>query len=549
MSTNKRRTYPAPSLFCLDLARPKDDLGHAPSPFLHPSYSSFTETSTLNPDHQTRGQKESVHPGRPSETRGLHALLRSALTNSVLLWAVGAMAACVPGIEPSDEPPGDVMEAASSAVALAPGDVTIQGRLFFNDRRQDGLFSVRRTPAGMNGTRCSPTGLRNDGTPCDENWLAAQYVVFDVVERDTASGPGCVSEEILATATVNKNGDYSVTFPAADPCFADAQGQSEILLRARLRFCGTDYCFSVDNGPNNPYRLFHPQASAVHPLPVSAGDQIAMTDMHFNLGGTDPTVANDYSIAANYYASLVDTVLTLHRDNDIPFYKAEFGEVQVLYPSTRTGSATALSPTEIALIARTDWIKGGVVAHEYGHVVMQRAWDGSYGWDGVGNGGVSWNVSTITERRIAFKEGFANFISRAVFTETQAYDDPIFDDNATKPLPGSLGEGSRWVTNVNKLLSDWLDTRFDDDPTLAGGGDHFAASLYSVWYNIRRMYVDVAIYGGDYLGGLTICDYIDYYLDVRKSAAAVGQATHDDYVALITDLIYNNNIACWRPAP
>jgi hypothetical protein len=174
-----------------------------------------------------------------------------------------------------------------------------------------------------------------------------------------------------------------------------------------------------------------------------------------------------------------------------------------------------LSPTEIALIQRSDWVKGEVVAHEYGHVVMMHAWDGNDGWGGVGNGGVSWNVTNPTEPRIAFKKGWANFISRAVFVEIRAYDAPAFDDNASTPLPGALGVGWQFVTNVNKLLSDWYDARAD-------GGDHFTASLYSIWYNLRRMYLDAGAYGGDFQGGLTIYDYVNYYLDVRKSATAVG---------------------------
>lgn len=437
----------------------------------------------------------------------------------------------------------------SRAQAAAVNTVTIEGRLFFNDRRADGLFSVRDTPSGSPGERCNPSGVRDDGSACSLNWLAARYAVIDVIERDTVVAPGCATEDILATATVDVHGEFSATFTPTEGCLPELGSDAAIVLRARLRFCGSDYCFSVRTDAGDQYRLVHPGASPSNPLLVAPGDHVVMTDLRFNPAGNNPAVANDYSIAANYYASLVDTVLTLHRDNPIPFYKPEFGEVNVLYPSTQTGSATALSPTEIALIARTDWIKGGVVAHEYGHVMMQRAWDGGYGWDGVGNGGVSWNVSTATEPRIAFKEGFANFIERAVFVETGAYDDPAFDDNATKPLPGPLGQGWKWVTNVNKLLSDWYDERFDNDLTLDGGGDHFTATLYSVWYNLRHMYVDAAAYGGDFLGGFTICDYIDYYLDVRKSAANVGAAEHDSYVASITDLIFNNNIACWRPTP
>ena len=69
-------------------------------------------------------------------------------------------------------------------------------------------------------------------------------------------------------------------------------------------------------------------------------------------------------------------------------------------------------------------------------------------------------------------------------------------------------------------------------------------------YNLRRMFVDVNLYGGDYSGvGLYFCDYVDYYLDVRKSAAAVGSVEHNAVVSSITDVIYNNNIACFLPTP
>jgi hypothetical protein len=64
------------------------------------------------------------------------------------------------------------------------------------------------------------------------------------------------------------------------------------------------------------------------------------------------------------------------------------------------------------------------------------------------------------------------------------------------------------------------------------------------------MYVDAGLYGGDYSGvGLYFCDYVSYYLDVRNSVAAVGAPDHNAKVSSITDLIYNNNIACFLPAP
>jgi hypothetical protein len=48
---------------------------------------------------------------------------------------------------------------------------------------------------------------------------------------------------------------------------------------------------------------------------------------------------------------------------------------------------------------------------------------------------------------------------------------------------------------------------------------------------------------------LWFCDYVAYYLDVRKSVAAVGAASHAEYDGKLRDLIYNNNIGCSMPAP
>ena len=64
------------------------------------------------------------------------------------------------------------------------------------------------------------------------------------------------------------------------------------------------------------------------------------------------------------------------------------------------------------------------------------------------------------------------------------------------------------------------------------------------------MHEDAAQYGGKLTNpGLWLCDYVSYYLDVRKSAAEVGAASHTEYDVKIRDLIYNNNIGCSRPAP
>ena len=57
-------------------------------------------------------------------------------------------------------------------------------------------------------------------------------------------------------------------------------------------------------------------------------------------------------------------------------------------------------------------------------------------------------------------------------------------------------------------------------------------------------------YGGKFTNpGLWFCDYVGYYLDVRKSVAEVGAASHAEYEDKIRDLIYNNNMACSMAAP
>ena len=63
------------------------------------------------------------------------------------------------------------------------------------------------------------------------------------------------------------------------------------------------------------------------------------------------------------------------------------------------------------------------------------------------------------------------------------------------------------------------------------------------------MWVRADAYGGDTRAGLGMCDYIDYYLHVRKSPGNVGQETHNNYVSSIADLAWQNYISCNLPAP
>ena len=409
--------------------------------------------------------------------------------------------------------------------------------------------------------------------------------------------------------------------PTTDSCTNDLLAKSAIELRVRLRFCNSSYCFSINRSKDRPYTVSHPRASASKPRTVKAGDDITVATLNYSTA-VDPSQPNNDSIAANYYASIVDTVLALHKDSTIPFYKEEFGEIQYIFPSTQSSTATTRSASEVAVStfqsqptsanSAFTWVDGKTPAHEYGHVLMLRAWDGDYGFDGIG---ISAGSTTIApSRQIAFKEGWAEFVPRAVFALTRGCQLSGYDDNGAPAacsaitqaiarleqqrlqqldiikylqgagllaaqeqlgrieaqiaeqegkldecqtsntmtnLPGALGEGATWRDNVTKALCDWYDDRDDDDPRLAGVGDHFASEdIYSMWFNLRRMHVDAARYGGNFTNpGLWFCDYVDYYLNVRKSAAEVGAASHASYESKLRDLIYNNNIACSMTAP
>ena len=517
---------------------------------------------------------------------------------------------------------------APAAAAATAATATIRGSVFYNDRRTDGLFAARRDKNGNPGQRCGAWGTRDgSSTPCSLNWLAGKYMVVDVIEHDLSipprdAGPGCVTQQKVGSAAVAYDGSFVVTIGANDGCTTDQRPNLAIELRVRLRFCNeSSYCFSVNRSVGNPYTISHPGANGTNPLTVRAGADVTVAAMNFNTAADASTPNND-SIAANYYASLVDTVLALHKDQPIPFFYAPFGEVEYIFPSTESSTATTKSASKVVFStfqSQPDdqdgafaWVDGKTPAHEYGHVLMLRAWDGVYGFDGIGISAGSDEIAP--SQQIAFKEGWAEFIPRVVFTATRGCQRSSYDDNGEKDcsaisraittleqqrkeqidlisklpnnagrqaaeeqltrieadlakqrallvtcqnsktttdLPGDLGEGAMWRDNITKALCDWYDDRDDNDTRLAGSGDHFAAEdIHSMWDNLRRMRLDAANYGGRITNpGLWFCDYVNYYLKVRKSAAEVGAASHASYEASIRDLIYNNNIACSMAPP
>lgn len=462
-----------------------------------------------------------------------------------------------------DPEPGRTFAQASSARAIAP--ITISGRLFYNDRRTQGNFEKRFRPDGMRGTQCRA------GLSCGPNWLGAKNMVVDAYEIDRprrivdptdGDGPRprpnslCPPRERVATATVDARGFFQLTIDKADRCEIDRLANIAIQLQFRAAFCGNGRCYLIRPENGVAYAISHPRASQTSPKIVRAGQSVTMPDAFFNTAA-NPDVPNRLSIAANYYAALVDTTDFVHLNNSVPFYQANYGGVTYVYPSTRSNSATAKSPTEVVISDFADntdpspttpgqtvpaWPAGRVVAHEYGHILMQRAWNGSYGPNLIGKSAGDGARADAPSNQRAFKEAWAEFTAHAVFDGQYSCREVATDDNASAPAGtvfGPANDGTAYRFNVRKMLCDWYDNRADDDPNLAGAGDNFHATNFrSMWSNLRRMYADRARYGGQFTNpGLMACDWVNYYRVVRNPTSRQS----------IDDLIANNNITCTMP--
>jgi hypothetical protein len=420
---------------------------------------------------------------------------------------------------------------------------TLTGRLFYNDLRKIGRFEWRRDPSGARGVE---VGFSEDAA----NYLAALDVVADIYEIDFSDGDGCIAQQKLGSATVGPHGTFTKEITAVDLCDS---GALEIAVVFRTRFCNSTRCFSVvgDDGAT-VYRLPAEGYTPDDPATVRGG-VVDLGDHYFQL---DPDGHDEYAMAANVYASLVEVTRVFHRSNSIPFGKSEYGEVFANFPSTYKDIATTESATRLHIPMPSKWIGGGGPMHEYGHVLHMRTWDGSTGGCGDCPGGRygrdgddGWSKDSWEYPNAALGEGWGNFVRRATEKscdeiDENSTDEPIYSASGTYPFAG-LSDGDAFAGNVTKLLCDWYDRERDEDPNMPGDGDHFAASsLYSVWRNLDSMWDWV-----DDQEGLGICDYVRYYVDGRKSEEAVGTEKHESYEQLIADLAYQNGLECDLPRP
>ena len=479
-------------------------------------------------------------------------------------------------------------------------DVTIRGRLFYNDLRLTGRFDERRDPNGNPGVGIS--SLRSDiGKWCynatysvrreecglldEENLLAARMVVADFWEVDREYKWGdrrdCEDFQYLGGSTVGIYGNYSLVLPnLIDDC-PDGNPAAEIAVQFRLKFCNSDtYCFELDRKNDEGqelYEKYHRDAKPWDPLIVNLGSTHELVDEKFG-GDLADDIGKEWAIAANHYATLVDTMHVVHDEAEIPFRFDEYGGLVVFmcpeaYKATlseekkekKCFNGRTFGTGEIG-ISEPYWPKGPVLAHEYGHVLDNRtgsetncrAWgltDCHYGRqpdDEIEGYKVeSWSATSYEYPYAALKEGWANFISRAVFSTCDAIEENTGKGEVQPDYRPTDHHGNGYVINVTKLLCDWHDEHRaqDDDAEMfvdgvdrfPGYGDRFEASLWSIWYNLDKSTPGVQ--------GKAICDYASYYIEERKGSARVGQSDHDYYKERIVNLLYNNGLKCGYEAP
>ena len=462
---------------------------------------------------------------------------------------------------------GDFEDASAEGMGFNP-ILTITGNVFYDDFRVAGRFELRDDEAGLPGAKVAFTGSGH-------NYLAALDATVEIFEIDTLDNPllDCADRTKLGETTVQADGSFALQVLGGDDCAFDLDDDPDIAVKVKMRFCDADRCFRVahdrDNDPALPgneegtgpaLSLFFPSASPSNP------DEATSSSLDVGSFNFENSAYDDFARGASMFASLVDVTRRFNVENGIEFVNDD--EVVLEFPDNVAGASTNGTVIHIPSPAAGTW-GGNAVMHEMGHAMHHLTWGtigtcstntgGRFGRNG--NGG--WSVTEQEWPTTALSEGFGNFVSKATLDTCDA---DSFDGNEDPANPGDgeplcnadtgqfpdastvavtyPNDGKSYARNVSKMLCDWYDSSFDDDPRMAGGGDRFSASLSSTWRNFEEMFTLASN-----TDCLDICDYVDFYVNDRKSAANVGQAVHDDYVELIADLAYQNGLKCGLPTP
>lgn len=414
--------------------------------------------------------------------------------------------------------------------------VNLSGRVMYNDLRDSGRFGDRST---LFVTQAGTKDPFDGGSGDRENYLGmkgAQIMVYEI-DLQTPANQGCTRTAYVSSTHADEDGVWSWTGQVCDRCRVDGEGANDnnvsVGVKIGLSYCDDagGGCFSVDDPVSNgtdhhdgtwsgaTWTRWWRGVDATTPRRVTNSTPISLGVDYFqaNLPAVRMEVTDTYAKAANIFASMIDVTERVHVVEGVPFDRARWGTIRAYYPSLTGGVAHSHQADKICISDRNSWIDGSEVTHEYGHLIHFWQWEGFGKWqsfckdsdgdgelDVVNNDGVEddtdFNGDDVpddgdfrhecSEGRdentgelqrehagAAFKEGWANFISRVTFEgantghscgtiQSQTPTAPSFRlfNNALACPAGAATciEGRHFIEDVEQALCEVYDGDGDD---------------------------------------------------------------------------------------
>ena len=164
--------------------------------------------------------------------------------------------------------------------------------------------------------------------------------------------------------------------------------------------------------------------------------------------------------------------------------------------------------------------------HEYGHVLKLRAWEGTYWFEG--DSYADWSAVTQEEPHLAFKEGFANFVSRSHGSNIRCAGNFDQDDGNFAPL-GDLDTGLLYPRNVTKFLCDLFDG-------VGGDEDGLYYPEPALYFSVLEEMLENAQNTND--KSLSVCTFVDTFRSV------LSQDPVEDISQDLEDTLLRNHLLC-----
>ena len=398
------------------------------------------------------------------------------------------------------------------AVDASAATIEVTGRLFYEDHRKLGVHHQRTDPAGERGRK------RTLRTELVQDYLGAHFMTVELYEVDRARGEGCSPAVWVGAATVAPDGSFTARVPAADPCASESEPR--FVISASTGHCDDELCFYVGRRVTTPFVLWFGRMR-----PFAAGE---LPDLVFRPKGL-PRITVEAQ-AANHHASLVDAIVAMHVEGGIPFRREEYGPLTVRFPSPYSdGRATR---ADLIDANNKRWPKGGLVIHEYGHIVHRRAWGGDYA--GFPKPVQAWNGKKHSKEVpfIAFKEGWANFVASYTLGRCGR---PSFDEADVLVSLERPVDGRHFPQNHHRALCDWVDDHVDQRPGTQRA-DTLSMELYRLWQTLDA--TDELWSERGIVPGLDMCDLAATHVVTGDASERAGR------LEAVLGVLETNDISC-----